>query len=251
MRAAARFCICAAAVLRLAEGVSYTMGNTSDKKKILIVEDETQISRFLQLELEHENYECTACADGREALNTALAGDFDLIVLDVMLPSLNGIEVLRRLRQDKQTPVIILTARDQVVDKVTGLDIGADDYMTKPFAIEELLARIRLHIKRNSASGGGMLKCGKLTVNAEARVASYDGHAVDLTKKEFDLLEYLMQNRNVVVSREKLLDAVWGFDFYGSTNVVDVYVRYLRSKIDDVYGVTVIETVRGAGYVIR
>ncbi len=226
------------------------MDNDVEKKQILIVEDEAQISRFLQLELEHENYGTTVCADGREALNTALDRDFDLIVLDVMLPSLNGIEVLRRLRQSKQTPVIILTARDQVVDKVTGLDIGADDYMTKPFAIEELLARIRLHTKRASSSAP-KLTVGKLSINSEARVATYDGHMIDLTKKEFDLLEYLMKNRNIVIGREKLLDAVWGFDFYGSTNVVDVYVRYLRSKIDDVYGVTVIETVRGAGYVIR
>lgn len=226
------------------------MTDTNRKKNILVVEDEAQISRFLQLELEHENYACTVCADGREALEKALAVDFDLIVLDVMLPSLNGIEVLRRLRQVKQTPVIILTARDQVVDKVTGLDIGANDYMTKPFAIEELSARIRLHTKQ-SAKAPSVLTCGKLSVNVDARIAMYDGHGIDLTKKEFDLLEYLMQNRNIVVSREKLLDAVWGFDFYGSTNVVDVYVRYLRSKIDDVYKITLIETVRGAGYVIR
>ena len=226
------------------------MENTTEKKRIFIVEDEPQISRFLQLEFEHENYDCTICADGREALKIALETDFDLIILDVMLPSLNGIEVLRRLRQEKQTPVIILTARDQVVDKVTGLDIGANDYMTKPFAIEELLARVRLHTKSKSAPAV-VLSCGKLSVNPEARIATYDGHPIDLTKKEFDLLEYLIRNRNIVVGREKLLDAVWGFDFYGSTNVVDVYVRYLRSKIDDVYGVTVIETVRGAGYVIR
>ncbi len=227
------------------------MSGINANKNILIVEDETQISRFLQLELEHENYSCTTCADGREALELAVARDFDLIILDVMLPSLNGIEVLRRLRQTKQTPVIILTARDQVVDKVTGLDIGANDYMTKPFAIEELLARIRLHIKLAATQTSSSITRGKLSVNPDARVATYDGHPIDLTKKEFDLLEFLMQNRNVVVSREKLLDAVWGFDFYGSTNVVDVYVRYLRSKIDDVYGDTVIETVRGAGYVIR
>lgn len=226
--------------------------NGNDKKNIFVVEDEAKISRFLQLELEHEGYECSVCADGRAALDEALARDFDLIILDVMLPSLNGIEVLRRLRQVKQTPVIILTARDQVVDKVTGLDIGANDYMTKPFAIEELLARIRLHTKRAATQAAGdNLVCGLLSVNPAARVASYDGHAIDLTKKEFDLLEYLMQNRNIVVSREQLLDSVWGFDFYGSTNVVDVYVRYLRSKIDDVYGVDLIETVRGAGYVIR
>ncbi len=223
-----------------------------EKKNILVVEDEPQISRFLQLELEHENYICTVCADGREALDTALSRDFDLIVLDVMLPSLNGIEVLRRLRQQKQTPVIILTARDQVVDKVTGLDIGANDYMTKPFAIEELLARIRLHTKNSVVQmSESNLVCGRLSVNPDARIATYDSHPIDLTKKEFDLLLFLMQNRNIVVSREKLLDSVWGFDFYGSTNVVDVYVRYLRSKIDDVYNVNIIETVRGAGYVIR
>lgn len=226
------------------------MNNTVDKKYILIVEDEAQISRFLQLELEHENYACKICADGREALNLALAEDFDLIILDVMLPSLNGIEVLRRLRASKQTPVIILTARDQVVDKVTGLDIGANDYMTKPFAIEELLARIRLHTK-HAVQASDNLVCGKLSVNPDARAATYDGKPIDLTKKEFDLLYYLMQHRNVVVNRETLLDEVWGFDFYGSTNVVDVYIRYLRAKIDNMFNVEIIETVRGAGYVIR
>ena len=222
-----------------------------DGKSILIVEDEAQISRFLQLELEHEHYTCTICADGREALKLALERDFDLIILDVMLPSLNGIEVLRRLRLEKQTPVIILTARDQVVDKVTGLDIGANDYMTKPFAIEELLARIRLHTKNSAHTQSGNLSCGKLSVNADARTAAYDGHAIDLTKKEFDLLLYLVQHRNTVISRETLLDEVWGFDFYGNTNVVDVYIRYLRSKIDNKFGVEIIETVRGSGYVIR
>ena len=221
-----------------------------DKKRILIVEDEAQISRFLQLELEHENYACTICGDGREALNLALAADFDLIILDVMLPSLNGIEVLRRLRQSRQTPVIILTARDQVVDKVNGLDIGANDYMTKPFAIEELLARIRLHTK-GTVQQANRLVYGELVVNPDARSATFAGHAIDLTKKEFDLLLYLMQHRNVVVSRETLLDEVWGFDFYGSTNVVDVYIRYLRAKIDNAFNVEIIQTVRGAGYVIR
>lgn len=222
-----------------------------ETKSILIVEDEAQISRFLQLELEHEHYTCTICADGREALKLALERDFDLIILDVMLPSLNGIEVLRRLRLEKQTPVIILTARDQVVDKVTGLDIGANDYMTKPFAIEELLARIRLHTKNSAHTQVGSLSCGKLAVNPDARTATYDGHAIDLTKKEFDLLLYLVQHRNTVIGRETLLDEVWGFDFYGNTNVVDVYIRYLRAKIDNKFGVEIIQTVRGSGYVIR
>lgn len=219
--------------------------------KILIVEDEASIARFVQLELEHEGYETKCIADGRQALEEAVNVDYDLIVLDVMLPSLNGIEVLRRLRQVKQTPVIILTARDQIMDKVAGLDLGADDYMTKPFAIEELLARIRANVKKRKEPQKSVLTLGKLKVDTESHVVSYGSDAIDLTKKEFDLLVYLLSNRNVVISREQALDAVWGFDFYGNTNVVDVYIRYLRSKIDDVYGVTLIQTVRGAGYVIR
>ena len=219
--------------------------------KILIVEDETSISRFVQLELEHEGYDTKCIADGREALDEALGNEYDLIVLDVMLPSLNGIEVLRRLRQVKQTPVIILTARDQIMDKVAGLDLGANDYMTKPFAIEELLARIRANVKKRMTPSGNVLEYGKLKMDTEAHTVSYGSDAIDLTKKEFDLLVYLLENRNVVISREQALDAVWGFDFYGNTNVVDVYIRYLRSKIDDVYGVKIIQTVRGSGYVIR
>ena len=167
------------------------------------------------------------------------------------MPSLNGIEVLRRLRQVKQTPVIILTARDQIMDKVAGLDLGANDYMTKPFAIEELLARIRANVKKRMTPSGNVLEYGKLKMDTEAHTVSYGSDAIDLTKKEFDLLVYLLENRNVVISREQALDAVWGFDFYGNTNVVDVYIRYLRSKIDDVYGVKIIQTVRGSGYVIR
>ncbi len=214
---------------------------------ILIVEDEPKIARFVSLELEHEGYRTTVISDGREALTAATDNDYDLIVLDVMLPSLNGIEILRRLRQVKDTPVIILTARDQIVDKVAGLDIGANDYMTKPFAIEELLARIRANIRKRTS----VLEIGKLKIDVSSHIAEYDGNELDLTKKEFDLLVYLVQSRNKVISREQALDSVWGYDFIGNTNVVDVYVRYLRAKIDDVYGVKLIETVRGFGYVIR
>lgn len=214
---------------------------------ILIVEDEYKIARFVSLELEHEGYKTTIVSDGREALEHALSNEYDLIVLDVMLPSLNGIEILRRLRQTKDTPVIILTARDQVVDKVAGLDIGANDYMTKPFAIEELLARIRVNLKKKTA----VHELGKLKIDINAHEASYNGVKLELTKKEYDLLVYLIENRNKVVSREQALDAVWGYDFIGNTNVVDVYVRYLRSKIDDEFGIKLIETVRGFGYVIR
>ena len=214
---------------------------------ILIVEDEYKIARFVSLELQHEGYETTIISDGREALESMLDNDYDLIVLDVMLPSLNGIEVLRRLRQAKDTPVIILTARDQIVDKVNGLDIGANDYMTKPFAIEELLARIRVNIKKNNAQ----FMHGGLSVDVKSHQAHYNGVKIDLTKKEFDLLVYLLSNRNKVITREQALDVVWGYDYVGNTNVVDVYVRYLRTKVDDAFGITLIETVRGCGYVIR
>lgn len=220
--------------------------------KILIVEDDPKISRFVSLELKHEGYETETAADGRQALDMALAQDYGLIILDVMLPSLNGIEVLRRLRQVKATPVIILTARDQVMDKVSGLDVGANDYMTKPFAIEELLARIRANLRKSVGAGGGdVMSIGRLSVDCGAVAVTYGGESIELTKREFDLLAYLVRNKNVVVTREQALDAVWGFEFYGNTNVVDVYIRYLRSKIDEKYNVELIQTVRGAGYVIR
>lgn len=218
---------------------------------ILIVEDEAKIARFVQLELEHEGYTVRHISDGREALDSALAHDYELIILDLMLPSMSGIELLRRLRQSKDTPVIILTARDQTMDKVAGLDIGANDYMTKPFAIEELLARIRVHLKKRDSFKADRLIYGKLVIDRNSRSVTYEDVPVELTKKEYDLLVYLLENKNIVVTREQALDAVWGFDFYGNTNVVDVYVRYLRSKIDDVFDVKVVRTVRGAGYIIK
>lgn len=218
---------------------------------ILIVEDEAKIARFVQLELEHEGYSVKHISDGRAALESALTHDYELIILDLMLPGMSGIELLRRLRQSKDTPVIILTARDQIMDKVAGLDIGANDYMTKPFAIEELLARIRVHLKKRDVFKADRLTYGKLVVDRNSRSVTYDDVPVELTKKEYDLLVYLLENKNIVVSREQALDAVWGFDFYGNTNVVDVYVRYLRSKIDDVFDVKLVRTVRGAGYIIK
>lgn len=215
--------------------------------RILIVEDDEGISRLLCLELQHEGYRVESVADGREALDLMNEKRYDLILLDVMLPSLNGIEVLRRFRQNSDVPVIILTARDSVMDKVAGLDIGANDYMTKPFAIEELLARVRANLRKNRQETG----VGNLTMDLSAHTAFYGGEEIELTKKEFDLLAYLVQHKNAVISRERLLDAVWGFDFYGNTNVVDVYVRYLRAKIDDRFGVKLISTVRGSGYIIK
>ena len=221
-----------------------------NKNMILIVEDEIKIARFVQLELEHEGYEVKHVADGGEALTSALENEYELIILDLMLPGMSGTEVLRNLRKFKDTPVIILTARDRLIDKVEGLDFGANDYMTKPFAIEELLARIRVHLKR-SKEGVKRMSYGKLVVDLSAHSVTYDGVSVELTKKEYDLLVYLLDHKGEVVSREQTLEAVWGFDFYGNTNVVDVYVRYLRSKIDDVFDIKLVQTVRGAGYVIK
>lgn len=258
--------------------------------KILIVEDEAKIARFVELELKHEGNETDKAADGRTALDMALENDYDLILLDVMLPGINGLEVLRRLRQKKDTPVIMLTARDAVMDKVAGLDSGADDYITKPFAIEELLARIRVVLKKNeklreamaagnseSTGAGGItvsdgvvlgnsgteslaspaqLPEGVMIVNGvkldELRhEVTVEGQEIELTNREFVLLKTLMENKNIVLNREKLMNTVCGYDFVGETNVIDVYVRYLRTKIDDRFGIKLITTVRGVGYVIK
>ena len=221
--------------------------------KILLVEDEEKIARFIRLELVHEGYDVTVSHDGREGLSLAQNGGFDLCLLDIMLPGLNGMEVLRRLRKDSDLPVIMVTARDSVIDKVGGLDLGADDYITKPFSIEELLARIRMVLRRRGGAKkeSGLSYGGRLQLSPDSRRVSVDGTEVDLTAREFDLLCFLLQNKNIVFSRDKILSAVWGYDYPGETNVVDVYVRYLRSKIDDVYGLDVISTVRGVGYVVR
>ena len=221
---------------------------------ILIVEDEEKIARFLELELKHEGYQVVKASTGRAGLAMAESGKADLMVLDVMLPELNGFEVLRRLRRSSDMPVIMLTARDEVMDKVAGLDGGADDYMTKPFAIEELLARIRLVLKKRGTSGTKeeqALTYGELEMNLARHEVRYGGELVALTPREFDLLKVLLENKNIVVSRDTLLEKVCGYDYLGETNVIDVYVRYLRSKLDDVYHVKIIQTVRGVGYCIK
>ncbi len=223
--------------------------------KILVVEDEEKIARFVELELSHEGYEITKAADGRSGLELALTGDYSLVLLDIMLPGLNGLEVIRRLRKSSSVPVIMLTARDAVMDKVSGLDMGADDYITKPFAIEELLARIRVILRKaengRTETAGEPLHWGKLFLNPAAHTVSYDGRQVELTKREFSLLELMLENKNVVLTRETIIERVWGYDYMGETNVVDVYIRYLRSKLDDEYGIGLITTVRGVGYVIK
>ncbi|HBH12364.1 MAG TPA: DNA-binding response regulator [Clostridiales bacterium] len=229
------------------------------KKKILIIEDEKKIARFLELELNYEGYEVEIAYDGREGLNKAMEQTTDLIVLDLMLPGLSGIEICRRIRHTSDVPIIMLTAKDDVSDKVTGLDVGADDYMTKPFAIEELLARIRVLLKRKNReeinnienNNKDVLTYGKLKLFKDNYRVEYNDELVDLTKKEFELLEYLMINKNIVLSREKILENVWGYDYFGETNLIDVYIRYIRGKIDQKYDIELIKTVRGVGYIIR
>ncbi|MDR3119869.1 MAG: response regulator transcription factor [Clostridiales bacterium] len=224
--------------------------------RILVVEDEEKLSRFIELELSYEGYEVEKAGDGRSGLAMAEAKPFDLILLDIMLPELNGLEVLRRLRRFAETPVILLTARDSVMDKVTGLDSGADDYITKPFAIEELLARIRTALRKKKAEGSGgatpgVLHMGRLTLDVPRYSATMDQTPVELTKREFDLLKILMENAGIVLTRDILLERVWGYNYLGETNSVDVYIRFLRGKIDDAFGVKYIHTVRGVGYTMR
>ena len=221
--------------------------------RILVVEDEETLARFVELELNHEGYEVQKAFDGRTGLMMALEGECDLILLDVMLPGMSGLELLRRLRKEKQTPVILVTARDAVMDKVTGLDMGADDYITKPFEIEELLARIRAALRKriSPAPGAAVLSSGALHLDPARHEVRYGGDVLNLTHREFALLQVLMENKSIVLSREKLLGLVWDYDYAGETNVVDVYIRYLRAKIDDAYGVKYIHTVRGVGYVFR
>lgn len=221
-------------------------------ERILIIEDDEKIARFVELELEYEGYKVKKAPDGREGLALVKAHPFDLILLDIMLPGLNGIEVLRRIRQFSDVPVILLTARDTVVDKVTGLDGGADDYITKPFAIEELLARIRAFLrKKRDSPHPAVLEAGILRLDLNLREAWAGTHLLELTKKEFDLLQFLMENKNIVMKREVLLDRIWGYDYAGETNVVDVYIRYLRAKIEEPFGLKLIHTVRGVGYVFK
>lgn len=228
---------------------------------ILVVEDEEKLARFVELELTHEGYSVSKASNGREALKLALENDYDLILLDIMLPGLNGLEVLRRLQQEKPARVILLTARDAVMDKVAGLDAGAVDYITKPFAIEELLARIRVALKlyanaRGDAADAGIhreepLSWGSLQLFEKRHQVTYAGQEIALTNREFQMLKILLENQDVVLSRDVLLDKVCGFDYAGETNVVDVYIRFLRAKIDEVYGIKMIQTVRGVGYVIK
>lgn len=220
-------------------------------QKILLVEDEPNIARFVELELGHEGYAVTKAEDGREGLKLAEEGSYDLMLLDIMLPGLNGLEVLRRLRKSSQLPVIMLTARDAVMDKVTGLDMGADDYITKPFSIEELLARIRTALRKRSRQETAQLAFGPLALDILRHTVTVESESVELTGREFALLHALMENQGIVLTRETLMDRVWGYDFVGETNLVDVYIRYLRAKIAEKTDRRLIQTIRGVGYVLR
>ncbi|MBB6669179.1 response regulator transcription factor [Cohnella nanjingensis] len=225
-------------------------------ERILIIEDEDGIARVLTLELEHEGYEVGRAIDGRTGLEMAIGGEWDLVLLDVMLPELNGIEVLRRLRQnDHAVPVILLTARDTVPDKVSGFEHGANDYVTKPFAMEELLARVRNLLRIFKASRDGesedVLRIGDLTIELITRKVFRKDHAIDLTPREFELLLYLARHRNEEKTRDEILSDVWGYEYIGDTNVVDVYIRYLRQKMDKGYRHKLLHTVRGVGYMLR
>lgn len=230
------------------------MGDQMSKPAILIVEDEHKLSRVLQLELDYENYHTEIADNGKEALHLIEEKDWDLVLLDIMLPELSGLEVLRRIRRtDEHTPIILLTARDQVHDKVSGLDLGANDYITKPFQIEELLARIRVHLRKPATKTvtGEQLLIGDLSVDMNSREVKRSDRMIELTPREYDLLVCLLKNKNIVLTREQLIEQVWGYDYFGDTNVVDVYIRYLRQKIDKGFDQAYILTVRGVGYTIK
>ena len=225
---------------------------------ILIVEDEKKIARFLELGLKHEGYEVITAFDGRSGLDTALEKDPDLMILDLMLPELSGIEVCRRLRHTSDVPIIMLTAKDDVSDKVMGLDMGADDYVTKPFAIEELLARIRVALKKRRARDleqqdvrDHLLAAGPVCIDTASWQVHVCGEPVALTRKEFDTLKYLMEKRGTAVTRDQLMNEVWGYDYIGDSNIVDVYIRYLRHKIDDQFHIKTIHTIRSVGYLFE
>ncbi|HDR7967773.1 MULTISPECIES: response regulator transcription factor [Bacillus cereus group] len=223
-------------------------------QRILIIEDEESLADFLELELKYEGYKVDIQFDGRKGLEAALETNYDLILLDLMLPGLNGLEVCRRLRATKNTPIIMLTARDSIMDRVTGLDSGADDYLPKPFAIEELLARMRVifrreeHIENKHVSS---LTFKDLQLQIESRTITKGNEEIELTNKEFELLLMFMKNINRVLTRDVLLDQVWGYDAMVETNIVDVYVRYLRNKLHSVDKEEYIQTVRGAGYIMK
>lgn len=220
--------------------------------RILVVEDERDLNRVISKRLESEGYSVDRCFDGEEALDFIDVGEFDAIIMDIMMPRINGIEVLKQMRsRNNTTPVLLLTARDGIGDRVNGLDAGADDYLIKPFAFEELLARIRVMTRKASGNSTNVFSAADLTMDLNSHTVVRGDVNINLSAKEFEILEYLLRNKGIVLSREKIESHVWNFDYSGGTNVVDVYIRYLRKKIDDEFEPKLIHTVRGCGYVLR
>lgn len=219
---------------------------------ILVVEDEAKLAQFIELELKYEGYSVSVASDGLAGLAAARETQPDLIVLDWMLPGMSGPEICRRLRATgDKVPVILLTAKDEVGDRVAGLDAGADDYVVKPFSVEELLARVRAHLRRNQEEDPDRLEFGDLSLNRSTREVYRGNRAIELTAKEFDLLEYLLAHPRQVLTRDQILERVWGYDFMGDSNIIEVYVRYLRLKLEAEGEKRLVQTVRGVGYVLR
>lgn len=220
--------------------------------RLLVVEDERDLNRVISKRLEKEGYSVDSCFDGEEALDYIDAGEFDGIIMDIMMPKMDGIEVLRTIRaRQNKTPVLLLTAKDSVSDRVAGLDAGAEDYLVKPFAFEELLARIRVMTRKAAGNATNIFEIADLTLDISTCTVTRGGREISLSAKEFEILEYLIRNKGIVLSREKIENHVWNFDYSGGTNVVDVYIRYLRKKIDDDFDVKLIQTIRGRGYVLK
>jgi len=220
--------------------------------RILIVEDELDLQNVLEKRLKAEHYSVDACANGNDAIDYIEMAAYDVIVLDIMLPGLNGLEILEKMRsQNNKTPVLLLTAKDSVSDRVKGLDLGADDYLVKPFAFDELLARLRALTRRQVGSATNQFQLDDLVVDCNSYTVTRANQKIELSSKEFALLEYLIRNKGVVLSREKIEQHVWNYDYDGGSNIIDVYIRYLRKKIDSGFDKKLIHTVRGAGYVLR
>ncbi len=220
--------------------------------RILLVEDEPDLNQLIVKKLQLEHYTVDSCLNGLDGLEYFQMTDYDAVILDIMIPGMSGLEIVRKVRKlGKKTPVLLLTARDSIEDRVTGLDAGADDYLVKPFAFTELLARIRVMLRRSSGNISNTFELGDLTVNCDTRLVTRGQKNIPLSSKEFSILEYLIRNAGIVLSRDKISQHIWNYEYEGESNLVDVYIRYLRKKIDEDYSEKLIHTVRGAGYVLR
>ena len=220
--------------------------------RLLVVEDEKKLNELITKKLKKEYYGVDSCFDGEEAVRYVEGTEYDAIILDIMLPKLDGFEVIKRIREKKnKVPILLLTARDNIDDKVKGLDYGADDYLVKPFIFEELMARIRVLLRRNSGNADNVITVANLKVDLDAKTVFRDGVLIKLSGREYSILEYLIRNKGKILPRERIEDHIWNYEYEGGTNVIDVYIRYLRKKIDDSYTPKLIHTIRGLGYVLR